>query len=48
MTAPVQSLRFADAREAADLAAFLGRLLHYDRAAAVRLRGRRRCAGRVR
>ncbi|MFF5444605.1 hypothetical protein [Streptomyces sp. NPDC012888] len=30
-------LRFADAREAADLAAFLGRLLHYDRAAAVRL-----------
>lgn len=37
MTAPVQSLRFADAREAADLAAFLGRLIHYDRAAAVRL-----------
>jgi hypothetical protein len=37
MTAPVQSLRFADVREAADLAAFLGRLLHYDRAAAVRL-----------
>ncbi|MFD7745514.1 hypothetical protein ACFV2V_10010 [Streptomyces sp. NPDC059698] len=37
MTVPVQSLRFADAREAADLAAFLGRLLHYDRAAAVRL-----------
>lgn len=37
MTAPVQTLRFADAREAADLAAFLGRLLHYDRAAAVRL-----------
>ncbi|MCX5140303.1 MULTISPECIES: hypothetical protein [unclassified Streptomyces] len=37
MTAPVQSLQFADAREAADLAAFLGRLLHYDRAAAVRL-----------
>ncbi len=31
------SLRLADAGEAADLAAFLGRLLHYDRAAAVRL-----------
>ncbi|MER7463495.1 hypothetical protein [Streptomyces sp. NPDC097981] len=30
-------LRFADSGEAADLAAFLGRLLHYDRAAAVRL-----------
>ncbi|MFG3283931.1 hypothetical protein [Streptomyces sp. NPDC048111] len=30
-------LRFDDAREAADLAAFLGRLIHYDRAAAVRL-----------
>ncbi|MEU8703609.1 hypothetical protein [Streptomyces sp. NPDC048565] len=37
MTVPVRSPRFADAREAADLAAFLGRLLHYDRAAAVRL-----------
>ncbi|MEI7031447.1 hypothetical protein [Streptomyces pratensis] len=37
MTVPVRSLRFADAREAAALAAFLGRLLHYDRAAAVRL-----------
>ncbi|MDT0426389.1 hypothetical protein ACQSMD_15730 [Streptomyces flavovirens] len=37
MTVPVRSLGFADAREAADLAAFLGRLLHYDRAAAVRL-----------
>ncbi|WP_069172834.1 hypothetical protein [Streptomyces griseus] len=37
MTVPVRSLLFADAREAADLAAFLGRLLHYDRAAAVRL-----------
>ncbi|MFF1923526.1 hypothetical protein ACFVW8_23515 [Streptomyces sp. NPDC058221] len=37
MTVPVQSLRFADAREAADLAGFLRRLLHYDRAAAVRL-----------
>lgn len=30
-------LVFADAREAADLAAFLVRLIHYDRAAAVRL-----------
>lgn len=37
MTVPVRSLGFADASEAADLAAFLGRLLHYDRAAAVRL-----------
>ncbi|MFI2782926.1 hypothetical protein [Streptomyces sp. ALB3] len=37
MTVPVRSPRFADGREAADLAAFLGRLLHYDRAAAVRL-----------
>ncbi|MFJ7056149.1 hypothetical protein ACIQVA_00055 [Streptomyces microflavus] len=37
MTLPVQSLLFADPREAADLAAFLGRLLHYDRAAAVRV-----------
>ena len=37
MTVSVRSPRFADAREAADLAAFLGRLLHYDRAAAVRL-----------
>lgn len=37
MTVPVQSMRFADAREAADLAGFLRRLLHYDRAAAVRL-----------
>ncbi|MFI5633892.1 hypothetical protein ACIA8E_31885 [Streptomyces sp. NPDC051664] len=37
MTVPVQLLEFADTREAADLAAFLGRLLHYDRAAAVRL-----------
>ncbi|MFV8128495.1 hypothetical protein [Streptomyces syringium] len=32
-----QRLRFADAGEAADLAAFLARLIHYDRAAAVRL-----------
>ncbi|POX39419.1 hypothetical protein C3486_18585 [Streptomyces sp. Ru73] len=31
-------LRLADDGEAADLAAFLSRLLHYDRAAAVRLR----------
>ncbi|MET9499019.1 hypothetical protein [Streptomyces sp. NPDC006552] len=30
-------LSFADAGEAADVAAFLGRLLHYDKAAAVRL-----------
>ncbi|MFF3532873.1 hypothetical protein ACFYXP_02870 [Streptomyces sp. NPDC002466] len=37
MTVPVRSLEFADPREATDLAAFLGRLLHYDRAAAVRL-----------
>nr|WSZ96043.1 hypothetical protein OH820_10605 [Streptomyces sp. NBC_00857] len=37
MTAPVQTLEFADAREAADLGAFLARLIHYDRAAAVRL-----------
>ncbi|MGW4228089.1 hypothetical protein ACWEF9_02175 [Streptomyces sp. NPDC004980] len=37
MTVPVRSPQFADEREAADLAAFLGRLLHYDRAAAVRL-----------
>ncbi|MFJ9035741.1 hypothetical protein ACIRF8_04020 [Streptomyces sp. NPDC102406] len=35
MSTPV--LTFADAGEAADLAAFLGRLLHYDKAAAVRL-----------
>ncbi|MEV3993013.1 hypothetical protein AB0J57_29310 [Streptomyces sp. NPDC049837] len=34
MTPP---LHFADPREAADLAAFLARLIHYDRAAAVRL-----------
>ncbi|MEV7170754.1 hypothetical protein AB0O18_13780 [Streptomyces sp. NPDC093224] len=32
-----EQLRFADSGEAADLAAFLGRLVHYDRAAAVRL-----------
>ncbi|MBB5934993.1 hypothetical protein [Streptomyces zagrosensis] len=35
MTAP--TLHFADAREAVALAAFLARLIHYDRAAAVRL-----------
>ncbi|MFI9718201.1 hypothetical protein ACIHFE_00875 [Streptomyces sp. NPDC052396] len=34
---PGQRLRLADAGEAADLAAFLARLIHYDRAAAVRL-----------
>lgn len=33
-------LAFADAGEAADLAAFLARLIHYDRAAAVRLQAR--------
>ncbi|MPY52989.1 hypothetical protein [Streptomyces acidicola] len=32
-------LHLADEGEAADLAAFLGRLIHYDRAAAVRLKG---------
>ncbi|MET7618172.1 hypothetical protein [Streptomyces sp. NPDC005408] len=37
MSVPVQSLHFADASEAEDLAAFLARLIHYDRAAAVRL-----------
>lgn len=37
MSVPVQSLHFADAREAEDIAAFLARLIHYDRAAAVRL-----------
>ncbi|WP_086710329.1 hypothetical protein [Streptomyces antimycoticus] len=37
MTAADQELHFADAGEAADLAAFLARLIHYDRAAAVRL-----------
>ncbi|WP_446038479.1 hypothetical protein [Streptomyces sp. SID1121] len=37
MTSPVLTLDFADASEAADLAAFLGRLIHYDRAAAVRI-----------
>ncbi|MFD3920595.1 hypothetical protein [Streptomyces sp. NPDC058595] len=33
----VRALRLADTAEAADLAAFLGRLIRYDRAAAVRL-----------
>lgn len=38
MTAPAApALHFADAREAAGIAAFLARLIHYDRAAAVRL-----------
>ncbi|MBC3983723.1 hypothetical protein H8N01_14420 [Streptomyces sp. AC536] len=43
MTAP--ALHFADAREAADLAAFLARLIHYDRAAAVRLQASVHSAG---
>jgi hypothetical protein len=37
MTVPRHTVQFSDVREAADLAAFLGRLIHYDRAAAVRL-----------
>ncbi|MEV7089652.1 hypothetical protein AB0O07_27820 [Streptomyces sp. NPDC093085] len=37
MTMAVRTLEFADPREAADLGAFLARLIHYDRAAAVRL-----------
>ncbi|MGW7054892.1 hypothetical protein [Streptomyces sp. NPDC054887] len=37
MTALGRRLVLADVGEAADLAAFLGRLIHYDRAAAVRL-----------
>ncbi|MFF3246519.1 hypothetical protein ACFYWY_22945 [Streptomyces sp. NPDC002870] len=37
MSVPVQTLHFADAGEAEDLTAFLSRLIHYDRAAAVRL-----------
>jgi hypothetical protein len=41
MTTPLRTLEFADAREAADLGAFLGRLIHYDRAAAVRLQADR-------
>ncbi|MFG2191675.1 hypothetical protein [Streptomyces sp. NPDC048639] len=39
------ALRLADAREAADLAAFLARLLHYDRRAAVRLQAGAGSAG---
>ncbi|RII19528.1 hypothetical protein DSC45_05900 [Streptomyces sp. YIM 130001] len=37
MTASMPPVRFADAGEAADVAAFLARLIHYDKAAAVRL-----------
>ncbi|MES4906432.1 MULTISPECIES: hypothetical protein [unclassified Streptomyces] len=37
MTVQGEELCFADPGEAADLAAFLARLIHYDRAAAVRL-----------
>ncbi|NKI42587.1 hypothetical protein [Streptomyces physcomitrii] len=37
MTAPRPTVHFADTGEAADLAAFLTRLLHYDKAAAVRV-----------
>lgn len=37
MTAPRQTVQFTDAGEATDLAAYLARLIHYDRAAAVRL-----------
>ncbi len=37
MTAPQQTVQFSDAGEATDLAAFLARLIRYDRAAAVRL-----------
>lgn len=40
MTGLPGRLDFADAGEAADLAAFLARLIHYDRAAAVRLQAR--------
>ncbi|WP_328317521.1 hypothetical protein [Streptomyces sp. NBC_00388] len=40
MTGLPLRLVFADAGEAADLAAFLARLIHYDRAAAVRLQAR--------
>ncbi|WP_330175795.1 hypothetical protein OG875_21200 [Streptomyces sp. NBC_01498] len=36
-TTTASTLRLADTAEAADLAAFLGRLIRYDRAAAVRL-----------
>jgi hypothetical protein len=37
MTGPRRTVQFTDTGEAADLAAFLTRLVHYDRAAAVRL-----------
>ncbi|RFU88279.1 hypothetical protein DY218_02375 [Streptomyces triticagri] len=37
MTASTPRVRFADAGEAADVAAFLARLIHYDKAAVVRL-----------
>lgn len=37
MNLSARGLHFADAREAEDLTAFLARLIHYDRAAAVRL-----------
>ncbi|MCM2392005.1 hypothetical protein [Streptomyces albipurpureus] len=37
MSLPAHGLYLADAREAEDLTAFLARLIHYDRAAAVRL-----------
>ncbi|WP_329019038.1 hypothetical protein [Streptomyces sp. NBC_00690] len=37
MSVPARGLYFVDAREAEDLTAFLARLIHYDRAAAVRL-----------
>lgn len=40
MTVRLDALRFAEAGEAAGLAAFLGRLVRWDRAAAVRLRAR--------
>lgn len=40
MTVRARRVRFADAGEAAALAAFLGRLLRWDRAAAVRLKTR--------
>ena len=37
MTGPRPAVQFTDEGEAADLTAFLARLIHYDRAAAVRL-----------
>ncbi|MEV7869019.1 hypothetical protein AB0P17_23650 [Streptomyces sp. NPDC088124] len=45
MTMPVRTLEFADPREADDLGAFLARLIHYDRAAAVRLQAGGGAAG---